>query len=308
MEERVPNKGRKIFFIGLPDNFLPDDMLAVFLEYGYETYRLIYNGLETELVARLSLILNLYENSIFFFYVDAHLYSLGWNVIIQGILKDYADKVSIGIVYNDRLNAEENKKLEHAYKGLGLENSTFLSMNHNKQGNFNKILATLQQSDARGNRSVVRAVCNGRSTCQLAMSLNKYEQGEIKDISVSHFSCMFQQPTFKLPPYPPVRRVQVQLYGLLFEAGCKCLTTRETSAGMLYVFAFFRHDGKPGLADDTRWKLLKKIYQILSDQLENYLQSVFYIMRKYKSQFPDDFTTVSKTLAELRGEPIDAKE
>ena len=107
-------EGRKTFFIATEQSLLPESYLEDYLTRGYETY-IIPDDRNCPLVKKVETIINIFDDSILFFYIDAEVMGLNWKIYIKQLQERHGEHVLIGVLYSKRHNEEERRRIEKYY-------------------------------------------------------------------------------------------------------------------------------------------------------------------------------------------------
>ena len=265
--------GRKTFFIAPDTSLLPEIYMEEYLNHGYEAY-IIVDDRYCSLRRKVELIISLFSDSILFFYIDAEIHGIDWPKYIYQLQRTYGDKVLIGVLYSKRKSEEEKSKLERFYLfDVGIPCGCIpLEYQHAK--NFPLIDRILYVNQAGGRRKTVRAICDDKSEISFIHKKVQYK-GKINDISLNHFSCIFQNSELSIPVSGRISDFMLVVNGLHIHGDGTLLMQRNTPEGVLNIFVFTRKDGSNGLDSDSEHRLSQKIYQIVSSRTKNLLQTVF---------------------------------
>ncbi|MEE3312771.1 MAG: hypothetical protein VZR56_01295 [Treponema sp.] len=265
--------GRKTFFIAPDISLLPETYMEEYLSHGYETY-IICDDRYCSLKKKVELIINLFRDSILFFYIDAAIEGIEWQKYIYHLQRDYGDKVLIGVLYSKGHTDEEREKLEKYYLfDVGVQCGCIgLEYQHTK--NFALIDKVMYANQAGGRRKTVRAICDDTSEVSFMHEDESYS-AKITDISLNHFSCVMKKSSKPLPIYTKISDMLLIVNGLHFQTDGILLMERVTDDGPLYIFVFTRIDGSQGLESDTAHRLSQKIYKIVTTKAKDIMASAF---------------------------------
>ena len=265
--------GRKTFFIAPDTSLLPEMYMEEYLNHGYETY-IIVDDRYCSLRRKVELIISLFTDSILFFYIDAEIHGIEWPKYIYQLQRTYGDKVLIGVLYSKRKSEDEKSRLERFYLfDVGIPCGCIpLEYQHAK--NFPLIDRILYVNQAGGRRKTVRAICDDKSEITFEFKKIQYK-GKICDISLNHFSCIFNDKENVIPVSSKVSDFMLVVNGLHIHADGTLLMQRNTAEGLLNIFVFTRRDGTNGLDSDSEHRLSQKIYQIVTTRTKTLLQTVF---------------------------------
>lgn len=270
-------EGRKTFFITPDVSLLPETYLEDFMTRGYETY-IINDDRFCPITKKVEIIINTFPDSILFFYIDTQIEGIDWPVYIKRLHEHCEGKVLIGVLYAKRTNEAQKKKLEKYYLfDIGIQCGC-ISLEYQKSKNFALIDAILYANQACGRRKTVRALCDANSKA-LFETASGVEKGKILDISMSHFSCVFDNPP-DIKMYEKIKRTMLNINGLHFMSDTILLMTRTTETSGLYIFVFANSVGQQGLDPDSKDRLTRKIYLMISEKAKKLMQSKFDEARK----------------------------
>lgn len=270
-------EGRKTFFI-VPDvTLLPESYLEDFMARGYETY-IIGDDRYCPLKAKVEVIIETFTDSILFFYIDMPVPGINWEKYIKELQQKYAGRILIGVLYAKRQSEEDKKKLEKYYLfDVGIQCGC-ISLEYQKAKNFALIDKVMFANQACGRRKNIRAICDTRSRISF-VTKNGQIKGSILDVSLSHFSCVFDK-TLDLKLYEKVPKVLININGLHFISDAILVMQRPKNGVTLNVFIFSNSLGQQGLESDVEPRLLERIYQITSDKAKSLMRYKFEEARK----------------------------
>lgn len=265
-------EGRKTFFIATEQSLLPESYLEDYLTRGYETY-IIPDDRNCPLVKKVETIINIFDDSILFFYIDAEVMGLNWKIYIKQLQERHGEHVLIGVLYSKRHNEEERRRIEKYYLfDVGIQGGC-ISLEYQKAKNFALIDKVMFANQASGRRKNVRAICDANSKVTFVYNNVEYT-ATLSDISLTHFSCSIPGESY-IPLYEKIKNLFVDINGLHFKTDAILLLQRVSNNTMLYVFIFSKHDGSQGLDEDLKRRLSEKIYQMVTDKVKMILQLVF---------------------------------
>ena len=265
-------EGRKTFFIATEPSLLPESYLEDYLTRGYETY-IIADDRNCPLVKKVESIINIFEDSILFFYIDAEIIGLNWKQYIKQLQERFGDQILIGVLYSKRHNDDERRRIEKYYLfDVGIQGGC-ISLEFQKAKNFALIDKVMFANQASGRRKNVRAICDNNSKVTFVYNSIEFT-ATLSDISLTHFSCTIPGESY-IPLYEKIKNVFVDINGLHFKTDAILLLQRVIKNKMLYVFIFSRHDGSQGLDGDLKHRLSEKIYQMVTNKVKMILQLVF---------------------------------
>ncbi|MBP5442440.1 MAG: hypothetical protein J6Y60_04285 [Treponema sp.] len=265
--------GRKTFFIAPDTSLLPEAYMEDYLNRGYETY-IIGDDRYCSLRRKVELIISLFSDAILFFYIDSEIHGIEWPKYIYQLQRTYGDKVMIGVLYSKRKSEEEKSRLERFYLfDVGIPCGC-IALEYQYAKNFALVDRILYVNQAGGRRKTVRAICDDKSEITFSHKNTQYK-GTICDISLNHFSCIFDESLAVLPISTKITDFMLVVNGVHIHSDGTLLMQRKTPEGILNIFVFTRKDGTNGLDSDTEHRLSQKIYQIVTTRTKTVLQTVF---------------------------------
>lgn len=269
------SKGVKTFFVVPDTSIIPEDFLEDFFMNGFETY-FIEEDQNCRLSWKIETILEEFEQVILFFNVDKKVPGIDWPTFIKGIQEKYHDRVTIGVVYLKQ-NAEKSRLLERLFLyNIGIFGGC-VQLEYQKSTNLQILNTVLMVNQANGMRKTLRAVCG--STCKLDLSYkSRNYSGIIRDVSISHFSCVFPAKDPNFPSSIKIDDILLNLHGIHCKVSAVMSLNRVMNGDMIYVFAFLDSDGKIGLDASLREKVNKFVYARITNSINEYLQQRFAIV------------------------------
>jgi hypothetical protein len=246
----IPDKkelyqGVKTFFIAPDLTLMPEDFLSHFFLKGFEAYYLMddqYLDMET----KIRVLFRLFPDFLLFFNIDRKLGKIEWPKAMAGIKDDFGERAKMGVLYSGYIEESTRKSIEKTYL---YDIGTYcgcIPLMYKKQKNLALLQSVLVANEANGRRKSLRAICGSTCTFNLVIRGIKY-LGEIRDISVSHFSCAFDGPDPDLPMYEKARGFQLNLSGIICTVDGVVFTKRVIEGSMLYVFVFRSSRDREGL-------------------------------------------------------------
>ena len=273
MDEAAIIEGRKTFFI-VPDSaLLPEEYLQDFLIRGYETY-IINDDRYCPIQQKVEILINTFPDSILFFFIDTQIPDLDWSDFIRSLQQKYNGKVLLGVLYVKRNDDRQKAMLEKYYLfDMGIQCGC-IALEYQKNKNFALIDRVMHANQAEGRRKNVRAICDNNSRINFSVNKMGLVQGEILDVSMSHFSCVLESG-LNIKIYEKLKRMLVNINGMHFTTDAILVMTRELQDKTLYIFVFTRSDGQQGLESDIELRLAEKLYQMITGKVKELLRSKF---------------------------------
>ncbi len=265
--------GVKTFFV-LPEmSLLPEEYLRSFFLRGFETYFLDddpYLALE----AKIRVLFSLFPEVILFFNIDREVHGIDWPILIGNLQKQYGERAMIGVLYRKRGNLEEIRALERQYLyEIGITCGC-IPIEYQKAKNLFILTNVLIANQANGRRKFLRAICSDSCKVNLTCKDHTYK-GLVRDISISHFSCIFVGDIPELEMYERFGNIQLSLRGVLCKvAGILCLK-RVVGNDKIHVFVFRRLDEREGLDNEFLIKINSFIFDTLSANIQGILKKGF---------------------------------
>lgn len=271
-EEQSIVEGRKTFFITPDSALLPESYLQDYLIRGYETY-IINDDRYCPIKAKVDVLISTFPDSILFFFIDTDLPDIDWERYIGELQQKHNGKILIGVLYEKRSNKADKTRLEKYYLfDVGIQCGC-IAMEYERAKNFALIDRVMHANQAEGRRKNVRALCDSNSRINFTLK-NSVIQGEILDVSVSHFSCLLP-PDLPIKMYEKLKRMLVNINGMHFTTDAILLMKRDRGSKSLYIFVFTRSDGQQGLESDIQMRLVDKIYQMITGKVKDLLSVKF---------------------------------
>lgn len=272
-ETQLIVEGRKTFFFAADTSLMPEAYLEDYMAQGYETY-IISDDRYCPLTKKVEIIVNTFKDSILFFDIDAQIPGIDWEQYIKRLQVLYGQHFVIGVLYTRRQNELDQQRLEKYYLfDVGITGGC-IALEYQKTKNFSRIFKVMYANQACGRRKNVRAICDDSSKVSFESS-GKIYRGKLSDISISHFSCIFDTH-FPVQMYEKIANIIIEVNGSHFRADAIYSMSRELSDGrLLFVFVFTKHDGNPGLDTEVAQRLLNKIYLMVTDKVKGLMRELF---------------------------------
>ena len=265
-------EGRKTFFICPDVSMFPDTYLEDYLKRGYETY-IINDDRICTIKEKVQVIIDTFKDSILFFYIDTPIEDVNWKEYIKELQETYKDSVLIGVLYAKRTKEDEMHALERYYLyDVGIKCGC-IALEYQKDKNFTLIDKVMFANQACGRRKNIRAFCDLSSTVIFNYDKKKW-LGKISDVSLSHFSCVFDLEP-KLPLYEKINDILVDVNGLHLHIDGIFVDCRKLEDRNLFIFIFAQPNGKQGLEEDVKTRLSEKIYSLVTDKVKGLLRDLF---------------------------------
>ncbi|HUI70859.1 MAG TPA: hypothetical protein VL354_10105 [Spirochaetia bacterium] len=240
-------------FVVLPDlSRMPEDFLSHFFLEGYEVYYILDDP-HLDLYARTRVLLTLFPQTMLFFNIERKA-EMPWPELIRRIKEEQGARARIGVLYGSQTDAQTRRELQRTYLyDIGIDCGC-IPLEYRKPENLARLTSVLAANQAKGRRKFLRAVCDSTCTVSLVHSGIRHE-GKIRDISISHFSCVFAEGGPKLELKEKLQRVQLRLSGMVCAVEAIVRAKREVSGELLYIFAFCEARSFEGLSPEIRTKI-----------------------------------------------------
>lgn len=268
MVEDVAIVGRKTFFIAPDGVLIPDSCLERLMSHGYEAYGL--SDISASILKKkVEDVIRLFPGCILFFNIDSTLAGIDWKSYIKDLCARHRSSEKIGIVLKALPSAADSYQIESYYQNDARINAGILALKGNASEDFERILETLAGAGGRGRRKIVRA--DGNAGCSVVFP---HATAQLKDISRAYFCCVFEE-ALEARVYDRFNRVDVHFNGLHFTSDA-VLVMKHSRGGMnCGIFMFVKEDGSPELEPAVKGQLNKKIYDMISAERKEALESAF---------------------------------
>ena len=278
-------EGRKTFCVVPDATLLPETFLEDFMARGYETY-IIGDDRYCPLKAKVEVIIETFTDSILFFYIDMQIKGVKWEKYIKELQEKYMGRILIGVLYAKRQSEEEKNRLEKYYLfDVGIQCGC-IGLEYQKMKNFALIDKVMYANQACGRRKNIRAICDTRSKVSF-VSKHGQVKGSILDVSLSHFSCIFEK-TLDIQMYEKVPKMLININGLHFVSDAILVMQRKKNGVLLNVFVFSNSMGQQGVESDLEPRLIERIYQMTSDKAKSLMRYKFEEARKDLKRYMSD--------------------
>ena len=269
--------GIKTFFVVPELSTFPEEFLKSYFMRGYETY-FLDDDPYCPLEMKIHVLFSIFPQLILFFNIDRPIRGVDWPVFIAGIQRKYGDRAMIGVMYHKRNNPEEVRKLEHLYLyTIGIVCGC-IAVSYQKSKNLNLVMNVLAANQANGQRKYLRAICDDTYKANMDYHGASY-RCTLRDISISHFSCVFVGKAPEIALMERVSGIQMNLRGIILQVdGVLCLK-RVMKQDMINVFVFRAEDGREGLNQEHLRKVNDLIFHSLSTKINDLLRKEYDAVR-----------------------------
>lgn len=271
-------KGIKTFFVAPDTTIVSEDFLEDFFINGFETY-FLNDDPYCKLEWKIESLFSIFDKIILFFNIDSKIAGINWPKFILEIQNRYQERALIGVTYLKQ-NAEKSRSLERLYLyDIGIVCGC-IQLEYQKNANLRILESVLNVNQANGQRKNIRAICG--NTCKLDMSYKgKSFQGQVRDVSISHFSCVFMQE-MNLQQGDKLTNVLLNLHGIRCNVNAVMCLKRVMDGDTIYVFVFINSDGKDGLEPILKAKVNKFVYSRISTAIIELLTKGFKLIADKK--------------------------
>jgi len=282
--------GVKTFFVAPELSLVPEDFLKSFFMNGFETY-FLDDDPYCALQDKIKVLFSLFPEVILFFNIDRQVHGIDWPVFIGNLQTTYKERAMIGVLYRKKNNQDEIKRLERLYLyDIGIVCGC-VPIEYQKAKNLYLLMNVLSANQANGQRKFLRAICDDSCKVNMEHQGSRY-QGVVRDISISHFSCVFIGIIPDLVMHQKISDIQMNLKGVICKiTGILCLK-RILGNDHIHVFIFRNADDRDGLKAEH----LVKINNLI---VSSYTNSVNTLL---KTEFEKKRTTLSKRISVSAGE------
>ncbi|MCQ2583751.1 MAG: hypothetical protein MJ160_07575 [Treponema sp.] len=264
--------GRKTFFITPDLSLFPETYLEDYFSFGYECY-FVENSKIIPLKEKIEIMIQIFHDIILIFNIDYNVEGINWAEYISELQKKYGDRVAIGVTFVKRADKDAKRKLEKMYLfDIGITCGC-IQLEYQKSSNFIIIQKMLNANQAQGRRKNIRALCTKAYTFSFTYKGVLYN-GTLQDISLSHFSFIFQSGKLPIKDYEKIDEVTLHLKGLFIKSGAVLMMERASGENILFVFAFVTENGMNGLNDRYRQLIIPNMYQLMSSNCKNLMDKV----------------------------------
>lgn len=278
--------GRKTFFIVPEVSLLPEEYLKSYFLKGFETY-FIDDDPYCSLDLKIHTLVSMFKEIILFINIDRPIHGIVWPIFIRKLKTEYGDRVIIGVMYRRKTNFEEAHDIERQYLyDIGISGGC-IPVEYQKTKNLYNFLNVLIANQANGQRKFLRAICDD------SFKMNFKYQGVLykcvlRDISISHFSCVFSGDIAEMPLHERIDDIQLNLKGVHLNVDGVVSLKRAVGEDMVHVFVFRTEDGREGLDPDNMAKINELIYRYFMQSMLVFLRERFTQARARSLQRPDE--------------------
>jgi hypothetical protein len=245
--------GIKTFFITPDLSCMPEDFLPSFFLKGFEAYYLLDDPY-LDMPSKVEVLFSLFPDLILFFNIDRKLSGIDWPIFIASLKKRYRDRAMIGVLHSQRKDESEKKALEVTYLyDIGIYCGC-IPVGERRASNLMLLMGVLTANQANGRRKYLRTICTAACSLNLEREGQRYA-ATVKDVSVSHISCVFDLINPDIPIYEKCRSIQLNLAGTICAVDAVVCKKRIVEGSLLYVFVFCTNRDRSGLEPDMLGKV-----------------------------------------------------
>jgi len=243
--------GKKVFFLH-PSAFVKNSVIDDLIQQEFEVY-LVSDEIKIQRALRK------YPGSVVFICSDEALSLREWETWVRQTLEDKTIKdVNMGII--SHTDTDEVRKVLGAYHiPCGL-----ILIKTNKEKAIKNLMDALKAVEAKGRRKYLRVPGEAKTTVSLP-SGDTYIKGEILDISVVGFSCVFSCD-MRLEKNALFHDIQVKLQTMLLKVEGIVIGSREEEGKTIYVFLFTPKSAS-AVKEKIRVYVQKRLQSLMEEEI-----------------------------------------
>jgi hypothetical protein len=265
--------GVKTFFVTPDLSVFPEEGLKHFFLHGYESY-FLHDDPYCPLASKIHLLFSLFPELILFFNVDRRVQGISWPHFLATLQATYGDRARIGVMYQKRNDEGEKRRLEKLFLyDMGLV-SGCVPLEYKRNRNQDMFVDILSANQANGKRRNIRILCGDRHKMNIR-ARGKEFQAVLRDISISHFSCVFPGGDPDIPLHQKVCDIQLNLHGVLCRIDAVMCLKRMSGEELIHVFVFRDRNDREGLNPDTQERVNGIIFNTMQSCVGDHLRRVF---------------------------------
>ncbi len=268
MDKKEISEGVKTFFV-VPDlSIMPEEFTSSFFLRGFQAYYLMDDPY-LDIPTKIRILSSIFPDVIVFFNIERRVNGVDWPGFIRRLNEECGDRARIGVLYGRHRDPESRRALEKTYLfDIGVKCGC-VPLEYSKAKNLSLLSSVLDSNDARGRRKSLRAICAESCAFNFEFAGRVY-RGRIRDVSVSHFSCAFDDMEPALRLYEKVEDIQMKLGGAICTVDAVLFSQRESGGRRLDVFVFRDSRDRDGLDP----KALAKINAYIQGHFERTVRSM----------------------------------
>lgn len=259
MAEVAPaSRGRKVIFL-YPHSVIADQLVQIIASQEYEVY-LVKDHVKLKPILALPGL----SNALLFVNIDEGLNEAGWQEYVRGIRDAPATReVHIGIMSYNEDSALAAKYL----MDIGVQ-AGFIRVKLGLSESTRIVLATLEATEAKGQRKYVRADCAPFLNATLNVKVRgDFHVGQLRDISSVGMACVFDKdPGFGVNAL--IDDIQLKLKGAIAKVSGTVVGVRKLDAQRVYVIMFSQPH-----PEQVRERLFRFIHECLQATMRRLLDT-----------------------------------
>jgi hypothetical protein len=279
--------GRKTFFVVPEVSLFPEEYMKSYFMKGFETY-FIDDDHYCPLEEKIHTLFSLFSDIILFINIDRPIQGIQWGPFIRNLQQTYREHAIIGVMYRRRNSPGETREIEKMYLyDIGITGGC-IPIEYQKNRNLSVISNVLGANQANGQRRHLRSLCDNSYRMNLRFRGCQCNC-VLRDISISHFSCVFTGEDPSIPLHEKIADIQMNLRGVLVKVNAVLSLKRDIGEEKIHVFVFRSDDDHEGLSPDNRVRINEIIYNSFHSNMFAFLKSEFddaheRLMEKMKEQ------------------------
>ncbi|OJF76844.1 MAG: hypothetical protein BKP49_04575 [Treponema sp. CETP13] len=274
---QLVREGLKTFFIAPDFTLLPEEYLEEYFALGYECYA-IDDDPYCSLKAKIAGLIATFNEIILFFFIDRKIQGIYWPQYIKELNAKYKGKVRIGVLYTKRTSSQNCRELEYQYLWDAQLVCGCIPLEYQKTHNFLLIRKVLYANQANGRRKNIRAICDSGCSVRFAYN-NETFTGDLRDVSITHFSCVFDREPFEIPIYEKIEQINLVIKGQHLTVDAVHMLRRKLESDTISVFVFRNIYDRKGLNTDMQKKMQSILYSITTENTKKLLDQLFLTIR-----------------------------
>ena len=254
-------------FVVAPDRSrIPFEFLKGFCMKGCEVHFLEGES-RAEIDLQIRNILAFIPEVFFLCCIDSRIPDLDWTAWIETTEKTWNGRIHFGILYNREHSQSTIQDFFYHFRANGTHGRPFLPLDVCPYRNLFSLANMLESLRVNGSRSVLRAR-GGTSSSVKILADSKVHAAEVFDISITHLSC-YLPDEWSAVSENTVCQIECLLDREPLYFNGKLAHKRNTSDGVLYVFAIMDVTGLKGFFPEAVVKLNSFVYERCSREIWN---------------------------------------
>ena len=256
-EDEQAGKGRRVIFL-YPHSVISDQLVQTVASQEYEVYLVKDHERLPPVLERPE-----FRNALLFANIDEVLDAGQWETYVRRIRESPATRdVHVGI-----LSYNEDSALAAKYlMDIGVQ-AGFVRLKLGLAESTRIVLATLEATEAKGQRKYVRADCTGILNASLNVRVRgRLYSGQLRDMSAAGMACVFDRdPGFG--PNTMTADFQLKLRGAIVMLPGTVAGMREVNAQRIYVILFTQPH-----PEHVKERIFRFIHECLQTQMKRLLE------------------------------------